>query len=244
MYFVLFCVFVFQYAAAGSARSRTSVDKELVFRIEAVEKQCADQNLQLREENRKLKDQLEQVMTTVDKQEHRITQLQDEIKGLRTYSYENKQNVEKEIKQKARFLTDESATVAFHATLAGGNAIRHLHINQTVIFDDVLLNLGGAYHAQHGLFVANVPGVYIFSVSIMALAGGSDSTMVFIMKNGKEIAAAIADGRGSPHDQGSTTVVLQLVSGDEVWVSVQRHDDTAIWTDSLDSFMGCLIAYT
>jgi hypothetical protein len=142
-----------------------------------------------------------------------------------------------------RFVADEEGNVAFHATLKGGT-VDHLHINQTIIFDTVMLNIGGAYHSQQGLFVATVPGIYIFSVSIMGLYGGTDSTMVFILKNGKEVAAAIADGRRLNHDQGSTTIVAQLVPGDEVWVSVQRHDNTAIWGDSLDSFMGCLIART
>lgn len=174
----------------------------------------------------------------------RLSVLDYKMKLLPSYSYCYMFISIPGLKRNTRFLVDGSETVAFHATLAGGHAIRHLHINQTIIFDNVMLNLGGAYRSQHGLFVANTPGIYIFSVSIMALSGGIDSTMVFIMKNGQEVAAAIADGRGSPHDQGSTTVVLQLLVGDEVWVSVQRHDDTAIWTDSLDSFMGCLVAYT
>ena len=132
--------------------------------------------------------------------------------------------------------------MAFHATITGGRILDHFHVNQTVIFDTVMLNIGGDYHPPHGLFIASTPGIYIFSVSIMAVYGAKDSTMVFILKNGKEIAAAIADGRNANHDQGSTTIVTHLVPGDEVWVSIQRHEDTAIWADGLDSFMGCLIA--
>ncbi|XP_045197712.2 cerebellin-2-like [Mercenaria mercenaria] len=214
---------------------------ELESRIDAVEKQCAAQNVQFKEENQKLRNELEQLRATVMKQD---AQLQDEIKDLRQVAVEKIKHIGAGQKRGKRFVIDENETVAFHATLTGGRAIQHLHINQTIIFNNVMLNIGGAYHSQHGLFVANVKGIYIFSVSIMGLYGGTDSTMVFIMKNGKEVAAAIADGRGGTHDQGSTTVVLQLVPGDEVWVSVQRHDDTAIWTDSLDSFMGCLITYT
>ncbi|KAL4228536.1 Complement C1q-like protein 4 [Mactra antiquata] len=214
-------------------------DEELIVRIESLEKRCNEQDIEIRRQSNELA-----TRKKIDEQHTlEILDLQQEIKNLRKSVVNTGQDVQSslisKLNRQARFVLDGAETVAFHATLSGA-VHSHYHINQTVVFDKVMLNMGNGYIATHGLFVSPIDGVYIFSVSIMGIST-HDSTMVFIMKNGQEIASAIADGRGAPHDQGSTTIAVHLVTGDKVWVSVERHDDTALWGDSLDSFMGCLI---
>ena len=53
-----------------------------------------------------------------------------------------------------------SSMVAFSATLT--NSIPHVNQDQTIVFDDVLSNVGNGYHASHGIFTAPLPGIYVF----------------------------------------------------------------------------------
>ena len=113
--------------------------------------------------------------------------------------------------------------------------------HQKVILDVVKLNLGPGYHSQHGLFIAPAPGLYIFSLSILAHSHGSDYLDVGIVKNGVDLGSAFAHGDSStvPWDQGSVTVLVQLVAGDEVWVDRRFLSGPAVWVNYFSSFMGC-----
>ena len=130
--------------------------------------------------------------------------------------------------------------VAFHAVIPDGEH-PHLGLNQKIVFDRVLNNLGGGYHNQHGLFIAPTAGVYIFSTSILSYTHNSDSLTVSILKNGATLGAAYAHGESL--DQGSVSVVTQLATGDEVWVGHRYGSTESIWGDYYSSFMGCLIMY-
>lgn len=127
----------------------------------------------------------------------------------------------------------DTENACFHATLDSGR-YDHNHISQILVFDQVKLNLGGAYNNKTGIFVTPIQGLYIFSLSVRALG---NATHIDIMKNGEEIGAAFAD----TVDQGSVTVAMQLDYGDTVHASIQRHEDVTIWGDKLTSFMGCLV---
>lgn len=209
----------------------------LSARLEALEKKCETLEEQIKLQTKRFdaqaaqNQQFKQTEVKVKEHSESIHKLNDDVNSLNLYISGLSTGLNK-------CVASTNETIAFHALLSG--QLTHLRIGQTIIFSKVMLNLGGAYHPQHGLFVATIRGIYIFSLSFMG-NGGADSTMVFIMKNGNEVASAIADGRAH-HDQGSTTVVTQLAIGDEVWVSVQRHDDTDMWHDGLTSFMGVLVA--
>ncbi|XP_052802717.1 uncharacterized protein LOC128232946 [Mya arenaria] len=139
-----------------------------------------------------------------------------------------------------RFALDDE-TVAFHATLSG--AARNYHINQKIVFDDELLNLGGGYNSQTGEFTATMSGTYLFSTSVMCLEGQGAEMHAIIMKNGVEIGAAYANGMGGNKEQGSVTVAMKLAVGDQVHVQVGRHDNTGVWGDRLTSFTGVLVMF-
>ena len=138
----------------------------------------------------------------------------------------------------SRFVMDDYETVAFHATRLG--MLDHITVNQTLVFNSVKLNMGNAYHASGGIFIAPVSGIYIFSTSV-TFNNNQDESHMIIEKNGVEIAGAYGNARNGLHEQGSVTVVLDLKVGDEVYVSNQRHSDVIVYGDNLSSFMGCLI---
>ena len=138
-----------------------------------------------------------------------------------------------------RFILD-TENVAFHALLGGGKTGDHNVIGQILVFDQTMLNIGGAYNNNTGIFVTPVEGIYILSISLTAENSVDGHNHVDIMKNGEEIAAAYSSGTVGL-DQGSVTVVMHLVIGDEIHVSTQRHDVISLYGDKLTSFMGCLI---
>ncbi|XP_052802746.1 uncharacterized protein LOC128232960 isoform X2 [Mya arenaria] len=137
-----------------------------------------------------------------------------------------------------RFALDDE-TVAFHAILSAPT--NNYHINQKILFDGEILNIGGGYNSQTGEFTATMSGVYLFSTSVMCLAGPGAEMHAIIMKNGGEIGAAYANGKGGFQEQGSVTVAMKLAVGDLVHVQVGRHDNTGVWGDRLTSFTGVLV---
>lgn len=139
-----------------------------------------------------------------------------------------------------RFLVDSLETVAFHATIQGGLS-SHNHINQKIVFDATKLNIGGSYNNQTGVFVAPVSGLYLFSISVTTYVDKSSEIHAVIKKNGIEVGAAYANGMAGYQEQGSVSVPLVLNTGDQVHVSVERHEDINLWGDKLSGFMGMLI---
>lgn len=130
--------------------------------------------------------------------------------------------------------------MAFHAVSTKGET-PHLGIKQNIVFVTQLLNLGGGYHNQHGLFIAPKPGLYIFSTSVLSYIDAHAEFNAAIVKNGFILATAYGHGDSGRHDQGSVTVVTQLNVGDEVSVKNINNADDSIWGSTYTTFMGILV---
>ena len=87
--------------------------------------------------------------------------------------------------------------------------------NQDIVFNDVIVNVGSAYHKAHGI----VPGVYLFTTSLLAY--GTKSHHAKIVKGGQELARTDFNDADS-FDDSSQTVIVQLEKGD--FVAVQNAD--------------------
>jgi hypothetical protein len=144
--------------------------------------------------------------------------------------------------KKKRFVLDMVETVAFEATIAGGNIAHHTHIDDKIVFETVSLNVGDGYHSGNGTFIAPMSGIYVFSTSVMMIGANSIDTgmHVIIEKNNAEIAGAYASNKGS-YEHSSVTVTMDLKVGDTVAVTVERHDDISFYGDNLTSFTGFLL---
>ncbi|KAL4228781.1 positive regulation of adiponectin secretion [Mactra antiquata] len=114
--------------------------------------------------------------------------------------------------------------VAFHAVMTTRH-VDNLGTDETIIFNNVLLNAGNGYHTPHGLFIAPQSGIYLFSVT---LANVQNSYFwAYMVKNGATLASVITD---APHiNQGSVSVLAQLSVGDEVWVKHTSPAGGSIW---------------
>ena len=82
---------------------------------------------------------------------------------------------------------------------------------QTVIFDNVVTNVGNASNAADGVFTATYGGLYQFSTTIMADNNGQ--IWCDLLLNGVPVAHIYARASDSRHDQGSHTIILQLKKG-------------------------------
>ncbi|WAR12003.1 HIP-like protein [Mya arenaria] len=113
--------------------------------------------------------------------------------------------------------------------------------NQRIIFDDVQLNIGNAYHGNLGGFIAPVNGTYLFSVSICS--DGNHFIVLDLMRNSNMIGRVLA-GDTVYNDCSSETTIAELKSGDEIYV--QHHlnvgDLLQVQQHTLDSFTGALLA--
>ena len=139
-------------------------------------------------------------------------------------------------------LVMDNRAVAFLARM--DHTLLHLGQHQNVRYDTVVTNIGGGYHQSHGVFIAPVAGIYIFSTTVLSLNKPHGWVELEIEKNGGLLATAYAYG-DADRDQGSVTVVTQVAVSDEVWVRVRFPTTEAqIFGSGLSSFMGCLIMPT
>ncbi|KAG5278325.1 hypothetical protein AALO_G00097710 [Alosa alosa] len=84
----------------------------------------------------------------------------------------------------------------------------------TLIFKQVISNVGNAYNSNTGFFTAPVRGVYDFSFS--ALSRGSSVTMAAVLRKNKKAVVSIYSTFSSHHNNASNGASLLLEVGDVV----------------------------
>ncbi len=102
--------------------------------------------------------------------------------------------------------------------------------NQTLPFEGdagvVHTNVGDNFNAASGRFTCEIPGIYLFTYSIMSRAS---NPIVYLMKNDGVINGVYINAE---YRFGivSNTAVLQLAVGDEVWLRC-RHSGRKIFSN-------------
>lgn len=113
-------------------------------------------------------------------------------------------------------------SISFAAKLSYNRELQPL---ETVIFDTVLSNNGEAYSVDTGKFTAPLPGTYYFFSTI--LSGYNTKVESAIIVNDKEVARMYS-GAHDAHGSGSNAVVVNLRSGDAVWVRLLYQGGTHV----------------
>ncbi|XP_060607030.1 uncharacterized protein LOC132759297 [Ruditapes philippinarum] len=145
---------------------------------------------------------------------------------------------EKEIRQ-----TSES--VFFSAYL--DHVMSNLGQDQPVVYNMILQNEGGSYSGSSGIFHVPISGVFLFSWSTSArvLPGGQTyDVWVKLVVNGVHQIGAAAESQVVKDDnQGSSTIILRLKKGDEVWTASQNAGSSLFGSDNerTTSFTGVLL---
>ena len=104
--------------------------------------------------------------------------------------------------------------VAFQAYLRNVQTTPNGH--QTIIFDNVELNVGNGYHPTSGVFIAPETGIYAFSWSIRLFGNASHSAQ--LMVGDQEYAGVYLSVRNGDNENVSGTAVAQLEQGTDVFV--------------------------
>ena len=101
------------------------------------------------------------------------------------------------------------SSVAFTAVL--NSRLSNYAAKTTIVFGNIITNIGNGYNPIDGVFTAPCEGVYQFSATI--LADNSGEVWCGFMKNGKRLASVYARASDNRHDQGAMTIILQLSKG-------------------------------
>ncbi|XP_071943999.1 complement C1q tumor necrosis factor-related protein 2-like [Antedon mediterranea] len=88
------------------------------------------------------------------------------------------------------------------------------HDTSPMKYDTIITDVGNHYNKETGKFVCAIPGIYVFQVTSMK-SSGSGKILTRIMKNGNIQMSAWMSASG--YNSVSTMVILDLVSGDQVW---------------------------
>ena len=143
-----------------------------------------------------------------------------------------------------RFLLDTGGPVAFSSVLTP-LVVEHAHDNDVVICDRELINYGGAYHNDTGVFVAPLSGIYLFTSSILDhwQKGNHGDVLIHgeIVKNNHTLVRVYARAEYGYRDQGANTVIVSANVGDQFWVRLADNDDLGLGGALYTSFSGVML---
>ncbi|XP_061166799.1 uncharacterized protein LOC133175705 [Saccostrea echinata] len=104
--------------------------------------------------------------------------------------------------------------VAFYAFMSAGAT--YTQNNHVLVFDTVKTNFGNSFHHNTGVFIVPTSGLYVFTWTIREHNGSHHSVALVI--NNEEYGAVYQNSRPGDYDQCSTTVVIYVNQGDDVFL--------------------------
>ncbi|XP_058599173.1 caprin-2 isoform X3 [Neofelis nebulosa] len=94
-------------------------------------------------------------------------------------------------------------------------------LDQPIVFDLLLNNLGETFDLQLGRFNCPVNGTYVFIFHMLKLAVNVP-LYVNLMKNEEVLVSAYANDGAPDHETASNHAILQLFQGDQIWLRLHR----------------------
>ncbi|XP_062305615.1 complement C1q-like protein 2 [Osmerus eperlanus] len=131
----------------------------------------------------------------------RVEKLERENKDLQTRQAEIEVN-------------NDSRKVAFSASIT--SPVGPFCADTTLVYPNVITNIGGAYNPVTGIFTAPVKGVYLFSFTGMD-DRSHYGVSVFLFKNDKKLMSQWKMNNGSTHQYVQNTVIVELKDGDVIY---------------------------
>ncbi|KAL7832931.1 hypothetical protein SRHO_G00299490 [Serrasalmus rhombeus] len=133
--------------------------------------------------------------------------------------------------------------VAFTAAL-GQDHIGPFDQHTSLIYQDVITNIGGAYNSQTGVFTAPVNGVYTFLIYFFTWSR-SESTLLHIFKNTDHLVGSFVY-KSTPEqpirgESSSNAVIVQLQKYDRVHVLLYSRSKITNGVSKLSTFSGTLL---
>ncbi|KAI8491828.1 hypothetical protein Bbelb_302010 [Branchiostoma belcheri] len=100
---------------------------------------------------------------------------------------------------------------------------------QKVLFDKMLVNIGGHFNLKSGIFTCAFPGVYHVSFSAGAVPGRQVN--LDLMLSGKVVADVYNTGKNSYRDMVSRSLLLQLKPAETLWLRLAKGREYALYSD-------------
>ncbi|KAH3697655.1 hypothetical protein DPMN_085160 [Dreissena polymorpha] len=114
--------------------------------------------------------------------------------------------------------------VAFCAGLSSHH-IDNLGIHRTIIFDEIIANVGNAYSSSTGMFTVPLSGHYVMSLVYNAgLQTPSNQRYLEVVSNGVALGDVLLDSSSSAFASATKVWVFFLERGSEVWVITTAYD--------------------
>ncbi|KAL7838862.1 hypothetical protein AOLI_G00272660 [Acnodon oligacanthus] len=132
--------------------------------------------------------------------------------------------------------------VAFSAALGLPAGLRGpKNAETTLVYKNVLTNIGNAYNSSTGIFTAPLRGVYYIRFTASVYNNDRYNLGLNLYKNGKALLHLGENGSDGYAKHVSSGVTLELMVGDQVYT--KRPANYVVWDDSLfrTSFSGFLI---
>ncbi|CAL8340424.1 unnamed protein product [Boreogadus saida] len=137
---------------------------------------------------------------------------------------------------------DIGSVIGDNAKIAFYVGLKNPHEGYEVLrFDDVVTNLGNHYDPTTGKFTCQVSGIYYFTYHVLMRGGDGTSMWADLCKNGQVRASAIAQDADQNYDYASNSVVLNLDSGDEIYVKLDGGKAHGGNNNKYSTFSGFLL---
>ncbi|KAH3697640.1 hypothetical protein DPMN_085145 [Dreissena polymorpha] len=106
------------------------------------------------------------------------------------------------------------------------NHTDNLGIHRTIIFDEIIANVGNAYNGKTGLFSVPVSGHYVMSLVFNAgLQTPSFQRYLEVVSNGVALGDVLLDSSSSRYASATKVWVFFLERGSEVFVRTTSYGD-------------------
>lgn len=131
---------------------------------------------------------------------------------------------------------DPNQEVAFTTSVTSSTSTWN---SGTLIFDEIITNVGNGYNPSTGVFTSPISGTYVFYVT--AVDYGAKFLAIDIVLNSVSKARAYCS-HSTTYQTGTNMVVLELQKGDSVWVRYAGGKGYATDSVPLTTFSGYLIS--
>lgn len=110
----------------------------------------------------------------------------------------------------------ESEPVMFYATTKTTTHHFNLEKKSTVVFGNVIMNIGGHYNNFNGIFVSPKSGIYLFSWT--SCTSGSNYAFTELVVQNNSISRAGEFESNGHYDCGSMTALSKMNKDDHAWI--------------------------
>ena len=135
--------------------------------------------------------------------------------------------------------TKKAAFTAIKTSSQTGN------IGDVVTFQEVPTNINNHFNPATNLFTCQIAGTYVFSFAFGThTSGGTNDIVIALVKNGNLVVAAHSRAAdNSDFDHNSNLAILNLETGDQVWLQFTYYNGRTIYGNSYkyNTFSGYLL---